>query len=270
MASSLSLSECDLDTPAGRALLADAVQAVRRVDVGERFPIRLGRRAWLPLVPALLAVVLVTLIDNREAKSGDDPQSTVITKTVQKNTTEALRKRMIERRKEAAKAGLKDAEELFRELEKGAEKLKDKSTIERKQALVKLNDLSKQLAERRDKLGGEQELRKQFEQMKNLSRGPGDKLADSIRKGQWKTAMQELEKLRKQIAEGKLDDETKQQLVKQLDEMQKKLQEAADAKKQAVDNLKKQIEKRAAARAICRRRASYSRSSTRCFSSRGR
>lgn len=243
VASSLSLDPHDLQTPAGQALLADALRAVQKIDVDKRFPIRLGRRAWLPLVPALLAFLLATLVDNREAQSRVDPQARKITKQVQDNTAKALRKRMLERRKQAAKAGLKDAEALFRELEKGAEKLQDKNTVDRKQVLVKLNDLAKQLAERRQKLGGDKELRKQLDQMKNLSRGPADKLAGAMKQGQWQTAMRELEKLRKQIADGKLDAGAKKELQQQFKQMQEKLQAAVDARKQAMDNLKKQIAK---------------------------
>ncbi len=243
VASSLSLDTQNAKTPAGQALLADALRAVRQIDVDERFKIRLGRRAWLPLVPAMIAFCLITMVDNREAQSSADSPTRKTTKQEIENATKALRKRMVERRKQAAKAGLKDAEALFREVEKGMEKLQDKAKLDKKRALVKLNDLAKQLANRRQKLGGDKELRKQFAQMKNLNRGPADKLAEAMKQGQWQNAMQELEKLRKQIADGKLDAAAKKELEQQLKQLQEKLQAAVQAKKQARDDLKKQIEK---------------------------
>ena len=62
------------------ALVNDAIRAIRRLDVDEKFKIKLERRAWLPLVPALLAVVLAVFVDNREAQSSIDPQSKADTK----------------------------------------------------------------------------------------------------------------------------------------------------------------------------------------------
>lgn len=242
VASSLSLSTEDAETPAGQALLADALRAVRRIDVDERFRIRLHERAWLPLVPALLAFLLATLVDNRQAQSSIDPRSKA-TQEQQENAAKELRKRMEERRKQAAKKGLKDAEGLFRELEKQTEKMAEATKGDHKKALVKLNDLAKQLAERRQQLGGEQEMRKQFEKMNNLDRGPADKMVEAMKKGQWQKAIKELDKLKKQMEAGDLDPEAKKSLEKQLKQLKENIQEAAEARKQAMEDLKKQIEK---------------------------
>ncbi len=243
VASSLSLSSADAATPAGQALLADAARAVRRVDIDERFRIRLGRRAWLPIVPALLAFLLATLVDNREAQSSIDPQAK-ISQEQQENAMKKLRKRWAEQRKKAqAKKGLKDAEGLFRELEKQTAKMAEARDADPKKTLVKLNDLAKQLEKRRQQLGGDQELRKQFAKMNNLQRGPADKMVEAMKKGDWQKAIRELDKLKKQLETGKLDPEAKKELEQQMKQLQEKMQEAAEARKQAMDDLKKQIEK---------------------------
>ncbi|MCA9229730.1 MAG: hypothetical protein KDA57_03705 [Planctomycetales bacterium] len=242
IASSLSLSATDAETPAGQALLADAVRAVRRVDIEEQFQIRFQQRAWLPLVPALLAFLLATLVDNREAQSSVDPQ-TKISQVQQENAAKALRKRLAERREQAAKKGLKDAEGLFRDLEKQTEKLAETRDADHKKTLVKLNDLAQQLEQRRQELGGDQELRKQFEKMGKFKRGPADKMVEAMKQGQWQKAISELDKLKKQIETGKLDPEAKKELEEQLSELKQKMQEASDARKQAMDELKKEIEK---------------------------
>ena len=39
----------------GRALVEDAIRRVERIDVGDRFRVGLGRRPWLPLIPAAIA-----------------------------------------------------------------------------------------------------------------------------------------------------------------------------------------------------------------------
>lgn len=242
VASSLSMSSADAETPAGQALLADAVRAVRRVDIDERFRIRLQRRAWLPIVPALLAFMLASLVDNREAQSSVDPQ-TKISQEQQENAMKELRKRLAEQRKKfESKKGLKDAEGLFRELEKQTAKMAEAQDADHKKTLVKLNDLAKQLEQRRQQLGGDQELRKQFAKMNHLNRGPADKMVDAMKKGDWQKAISQLDKLKKQLEAGKLDPAAKKELEQQMKQLKEKMQEAAEARKQKMEDLKKQIE----------------------------
>src|SRR4029450_4755102 len=48
-------------TPAGRALLAAAIKHVSSLDIGSGFAPAMPRRAWVPLIPAALAVGLLTV-----------------------------------------------------------------------------------------------------------------------------------------------------------------------------------------------------------------
>ncbi len=242
VASSLSMTSDDAETPAGKALLTDAMRAVGRIDVDEKFKIRFHQRAWLPIVPALLAFVLAAFVDNQDAKSNIDNKPPELTKEQHANATKKLRERLEKRRKEAAKKGLKDAEGLFRELEKQTEKMAEAKDADRKKSLVKINDLAKQLEKRRQQLGGEDQLRKQFEKLNNLNKGPADKMVDAMKKGDFQAAKQELEKLKQQLQNGKLDKQAKQELQQQLKQMQQKMNEAKEARQQAMENLKKQIE----------------------------
>ena len=242
VASSLSLTPNDAETDAGKALLTDAMRAVGRIDVDEKFKIRFQQRAWLPVVPALLAIVLAVFVDNQDAQSSVDPKPPTLTKEQHDNATKKLRERLEKRRKEAAKKGLKDAEGLFRELEKQTEKMAEAKDADRKDSLVKINDLAKQLEKRRQQLGGQQQLKKQFEKLNNMNKGPADKMVDAMKKGDFKAAQQELQKLKQQLENGKLDKQAKEELQQQLKQIQQKLNEAKEARQQAMDNLKKQIE----------------------------
>jgi hypothetical protein len=107
---------------------------------------------------------------------------------------------------------------------------------------VKLNDLAKQLEERRQQLGGKEGLKEQFQKMKNLGAGPADKAAEAMKQGDWKKALEEVEKLAKDLKAGKLDEAAKKQLAEQMNQMKEKLEAAAQAHQQAMDDLKKQIE----------------------------
>jgi septal ring factor EnvC (AmiA/AmiB activator) len=241
IASSLSLPPEAAESPAGRALMNDALRAINRLDIDDRFRIHVGRVAWLPLGPALLAVLLVMLVNNKQSESSASAANQTISKEVLQNSTEASRKKLEEIRKEAAKKGLKEAEDLLLQVDKKVEGLAKKEA-DKKQTLVKLNDLAKELNERREKLGGNDELKKQLAGLKDFSKGPADKMTDAMKNGQWDKAKQELQKLHDQLKNGKLDEKGKQELQKQLEQLKQKLQQASADRKQAIDDLKKQID----------------------------
>ena len=242
VASSLSLSADDQSSEVGRAVVNDALRAVSRIDVEEKFRLHLDRRAWWPLVPAAIVFVLVTFIDRR-AESSIDPNSAANIEKQVKQSAESLRKKIEERTKQAREKGLKEAEGLFKQIEQGTRELTEKQNVDRTKAAVKLNDLAKQLEERRQQLGGKDGLKEQFQNMKNLGAGPAEKAAQAMREGDWKRALEEVEKLAKDLRDGKLDAETKKQLAEQLQQMKEKLEAAAQAHEQAMEDLKKQIDK---------------------------
>jgi hypothetical protein len=241
VASSLSLRPEEQSTEAGRAVVNDAVRAVKRIEVDEKFRVRLDRRAWWPLVPAAIVFVLLTFVENRQASSSLGPNSSAGAEKQVKQLPEAIRKKFEERRKQAERQGLKEAEGLFKKIEQGTRELAEKQA-DRTKATVKLNDLTQQLEERRDQLGGKDSLKQQFKGMKNLGAGPAEKAANAMKQGDWKKAMEEVKELEKQLREGKLDENAKQQLAKQIEKMKEKLDAAAQAREQAMDDLKKQIE----------------------------
>ena len=243
VASSLSLNEEDLETEAGQALVKDAMRVASRIEVGEKFRVRFNRRAWLPLVPAALAFVLVLFVDPKVASSSIDPDSLANQQQQVKTATESARKKLEEQRKLAEKQGLKEAGNLFKQIEQGTKDLAEQKQLDRSKAAVKLNDLTQQLEERRAQLGGKEGLQKQLQGMKNLGAGPGEKVAQALKDGDWKKALGEIDKLAKELKAGNLDAKQKEELAKQLEQMKQKLQEAADSHQQAMSDLKKQIEK---------------------------
>jgi hypothetical protein len=241
VSSTLALDSEELETDAGRALARDAVRRVERLDVPSQFGMHFHKRSLLPLIPAALAVGMLFVADptrDDTAEANIDPVN--VTKQI-KESTEPLRKKLEERKKEAAEKGLKDAADLFKQLEEGARELTKKDNVDRKQALSKLTDLQKQLEERREKLGGNERMKQQLDNLKNLKSGPADKVADALKDGDFKKALDEIEKLKDQLDKGDLDDKAKEDLEKQLAEMQKKLQQAVDGQKKVENELQKQI-----------------------------
>ena len=241
VASSLSLSPTDLESDAGRALVGDASRAIQRIDVDEKFRVRLDRRAWWPIVPAVVSLMLVAFSGNRPAESSAEQQAATTLKNDTKNI-DALRERIAAKKNQVGERDLPVAEEAFKQIDAALRDLNKTPDTDRTKRVVKLNDLAQQLEERRQQLGAKEELQKQLDNMKNLGSGPAEKAAQAMKEGNWEQAKQEIEKLQKQLAEGKLDDKAKQELAKQLEQMKDKLEAAANARQQAMEDMKKQIE----------------------------
>jgi chemotaxis protein histidine kinase CheA len=87
-------------------------------------------------------------------------------------------------------------------------------------------------------------MREQLANLKTLQQGPADKIANAVKEGDFGKAADELKKLQEQLKNDQLTDEQKAQLAKQLDQLQNKLQELADAHKEAKADLQQEIERR--------------------------
>ena len=243
ISSTLAMSEVERRSDVGRALVDDAIRRARRLDVRERIKVSAGRSLWLPLVPGVLAVLVTLLVspavvDNPAAATADPA---AVKKQV-KRSTSALKRKLAERRKLAEQEGLKEAERLFKRLEQGTKDLNAKTDGDRKKTLVKLNDLAQQLRERREKLGGAERIKQQLGQLKKLGQGPAEKFAKAVGRGDFKQAIKELKKLKERIAKGELNKEEREQLARQLNQMQEKLKKMADAQQAMKEELEKKID----------------------------
>jgi hypothetical protein len=240
ISSTLAMAPADRETEAGQALIADTEKRVRRIAVCEKFPVRPSRCLLLPLLPALLVVVTVFRPPMKE-KQADATETAATSLILQvKKSADDLRQKLAERRKQAEKEGLKDATELLKRLEEGTKGL-EKQT-DREKALVKLNDLARELRERQKQLGsGGDALKRQMEKVEDISKGPADDLKKAMSRGDFEKAAQALEKLQKQLANNQLDAAKKEDLAKQLDQLKQKLDQMA---KQA-EEVKTDLENRA-------------------------
>jgi hypothetical protein len=191
----------------------------------------------VPAAAFALALMLNPAAGNNLAE-GNEP---TLSRDEIKKEAKTLRQQLIERRKEARDAGLKDAERLFEKLEQGAKQMANDNQTDRKKALVELNDLAKELEKRRNALGGSEGMKNQLNGLKDIKRGPADKFAQALKDGDFKKAMNELGKLGDQLAKGDLDAKEKKDLAEQLDAMESKLKQMAAAHKKAMDDLKQQI-----------------------------
>ncbi|MGH7134155.1 MAG: hypothetical protein ACREHD_00355 [Pirellulales bacterium] len=243
VSSTYALAPEQLESPAGRALVEDAMKRVQRLHVADQFRVRLGRWSWLPLLPGL-AVFLIALFLQpavNQNKAGGSTATSAEKKQV-KTSLSPVRKKALEQRKQARDKGLLDAEQLFAKLEQGAKKLTEGELADKKQALVELNDLAQDLEKRRQQVSAAEKLAEQFKQLKDFEKGPADKMVDALKNGDFQVALKEMKQLRDKLENGKLDADAKAALEKQLKQMEDKLRKMADAHEKAQQNLKKQIE----------------------------
>ena len=246
VSSALALSPEERQSAAGQAVLEDALRRVSRVEVRSKFAVAPGRQILFPLAPGALIVLAALLIspavvDSQQA--GQQPGVPAAKPAEVKKSAEALRRQLEERRKRAEKEGLADAERLFKKLEEGTRDLGSTPARDRKQELLKLNDVARQLQQRRDQLGGADKIKQQLETLNKTPEGPADRLAKALGRGDFKQAVNELQKLREQLAQGNLGEADREKLQKQIDQMQEKLQRLADAHQKAQENLQQQVDK---------------------------
>jgi hypothetical protein len=247
VSSTLAMPPEDFGSEAGQAVAADALHRVARLEISEKFPIAPPRRLLLPIIPALLAVAVALLprpavVENPVQAKSEDPA----VKPQVKKATEAVNKKLAERQKKAEKEGLKEAEELFKKLEEGTRQMAS-SPPDRDKALSKLNDLSRQLAERRQQIGGAEKVKEQLNPLKKLDRGPADKFAQALANGEFNKALEELKDIQKALSDNKLDEKENAELAKQLEQMKEKLDKLAENhKKDQADMQKKADELRKA------------------------
>jgi hypothetical protein len=246
LSSSLMLTAEDRDTELGRALVADAQRRAESIDIRDKFDWGLHRRLWIPLLPLMLAG-LFFVVPNREAPATAINQDAQSSLNQVKNSTKPLLEQVQRKRKLAEEQGLAAAVDMFKRLEGELSELQKETKLDTKQTLAKLNDIKQQLDERRKELGGSDALKKNLKNLEKLEAGPADKLAQSLKEGDFNKAEEALEKLMRQLEEGKLDAEGQKALEKQLEQMEKALAGAAAAHEQAKQALREQIRQAEAA-----------------------
>ncbi len=239
VSSTLALTPEEQETEIGQALITDAERRVKKIDVGEHFHMSPGRQLLLPLIPLVAAVLVVWLVSPAVVEEETQVNAAAIKKQV-KLASEGLKSKLIKQREKAQKDGLKDAEMLLTRMEEETADL-TRGGDNRKDALVKLNDIKRQMENRQKQIGGADEIRKKLDQLNTGNRGPAENFMKSISDGDLRKAIEELEKLKNDLADGKLSEEDKEQLAKQLNEMKEKLEEAVQKHKQQCQNLQNQI-----------------------------
>jgi hypothetical protein len=242
----LGLPEDLRETAAGRALMADTRKQLEAVDVRTQFGLKLPRRAWVTVIPALLAVGLLFVPEFTTKKAQAEELKAELNAEEVSKQAKALNKRIAETKKKLEESDALESTKLLAQIEKAAEELAKAAPKEKERALVEMNKLTDALKERQKQVGDMDQISKKLQQLKEMSsEGPADEFAKDLAKGDFQKAASEIQKLKDQLAKGKMSEEGKKQLQEQLSEMKKQLEQLAN-----LEERKKQLEEAKKAGAI--------------------
>ncbi|MGC3969649.1 MAG: hypothetical protein QM775_20650 [Pirellulales bacterium] len=223
------------------AIQSDAEHAVAKLDAGKAFPVAWPKREAWPVLPATIAVALAIWFTPQIKTTPAGEKVEAATTAVVQEEAKKLADKLEQRRKEAELMKLAEAQRLLDKLRDEARQLQSADNIDQKDALLKLSDMASELAERRKEVETAQILQKELSRLKSKKKGPADEFAEAMSKGDYKSAADQLQQLRKELEKKQLDPEKKQQLADQLQSLQKQLEEMAEARKE----MQKELEQKA-------------------------
>ncbi len=243
LGSVLAMQDVDRETPMGKALVEDTAARAETLQISERFSLAPSRLAWLPLLPAALVALAMFFGPAIATSVSAKPSAEMIAQVEQiKKSTEALKKKILEQRKKAEAAGLKDAAEMFSKIEADIEKMSRRETINPKEAMIAVNDLKKQLEDRRKELGSPDSMRQALSKMSENEKGPVDSIVKALKEGEFSDAKEQAKKLAEKIRNDSLTPAEKQALQKQVEAVRDQLKQTAEKHEAEKQQLQQQIE----------------------------
>lgn len=253
-----SLGPYEQAMPAGQALLADANAQLEKVRVRDKFPIRASWRVvFVPLLAVGVAVLSLYPLpvkrllaevtgspETEEEKVEEKPTAAkpATPRTYIKPPPERPGKSIELQKLEA------ELERLYTEHNKDGGPEKERPEIVRDRQ-EKIANAEEQLKKREQELNEKfQKLQEQMEKATELEKGearkdgPAKDFEEALSKGDLKKAEEEADRLRKKAKEKKLDQKDTEQLKKQIDEMQDKLDRLTREREKKKQELKERID----------------------------
>ena len=243
LSSSMMLGEGERDTAFGMALSADADKRANQLEVSDQFALKPNKLGWLPIaILPILAIVLALVepMTSADADLANKPDALEVKQV--KTVATQLKKRIQQQRRKAESEGLKEAKEMYEKMEADLDKIAKRPSMNKKDAMIAMNDMKKKLEERRDQLGSSEQMQRALSQMKGIESGPGEKVAKSIAKGNFAEAEKSVKQLAAKMRDGKLSPKEKEQLKKQVEQMKNAMKKAVQEHEQKKQELKEKIE----------------------------
>ena len=243
ISSALQLDVVEKESPVGLALLNDAATKVERIEVRDHFPIRSAPQTpWIAL-PFLSCLALFWVPDAELPQLNNISDATSERLNNIKNQTKPILEMIKKKREDAEEKGLQEAADAFKKIEKKLEDFQKSSTVDSKKMLSDFNEIKKEIERKKESMGGSDSVKKALDNLKNIDKGPAEKIADALKDGNFEKAGDELDKMLKEMKSGNMTDDQKKQLAKQLEQMQKAIDKAQQQEKQAIEEAKKELAK---------------------------
>ncbi len=241
--SAIALGNEDRDSAIGQALLLDAEQKVQRIDLRDQFRIRaIPATAWAAL-PFAACIALLWVPDAELAQASNVTKTSSSRVSNLKEHIKPIVEAIQKKRADAEAAGDEEAADVFKKLEEKVNSLKNNSDVDKKKIISDLNDIKNQLQQRKEALTNLDSTKKALDGLKDLDKGPADKMAKALREQDFGKAEEELGKLIDKLKSGNLSAEQEQQLKKQLEQMKDSIQKAQEKIDQVKAETKRELEK---------------------------
>lgn len=234
----LALANCD--DPFARAACAESMQTIQRADLRGHFPIGLSRSwyygagIWVVAIGLLLYMPQKDLLGFMKKKDKQQEQAKQLAEA-QTNITEAT---------DAVKVAIKDLRDpsLAEELKKLDDLAKAGDPQEAKREAIKvLGDLSEKIKQMQGEAGMEAGdiLQRMLRQLHGSSEPFSQQIRMAMAKGDFSQAANLLRQLQRQLTEGALSDQQRQQMAEQLQQLAKELQKLSAQQRDLEEELEK-------------------------------
>ena len=239
--SALAIGDSERQSPAGQALVQDAEKQVDRIDLRDHFPVRpAGQWAWI-LLPLAACIALLWVPDAQPSAIQVLANTAAKQATNVKNATEPILKSVQKKLQEAEDKGDLEAIDEYKRVEEQLKKLQNKPDLGAKEAIADLNEIKKEMAQKKESLGDSKQMKEAFSNLKDLDQGPAENLANALQEGEFEEAKNEMEKLAQALQSGKLEPQQTEQLQKQFEQMKDSLEKARQKREGLIQESKNEL-----------------------------
>jgi myosin heavy subunit len=223
------------ETPAGRAVVRDAARRVAELEVRERLRLARPPRLWLPIGAAVVFGVVSLLPERLLARRTAEAAASELSPEQRERAERVIRKvgqSVAEKRTQQLAQPEGQTGRVLAELERALDRLAQSPPADKQQALVALNQLASTIQDRRQQVGGLEQLSRQLEQLKEMAGGPAGQFGRELARGNYSAAAQQLQTLREKLNSGEMSASQQQELARQLDALRKQIERMADLEQQ--------------------------------------
>ena len=242
VSSALAIDSESAQGPVEQALIEDAQRRVETIEVAEKFELRPRWTGLLPLIPMAIIVMLLFLPDAKVQANATESEEALSREKVRLKV-EAFKKKIEQAREQIEAKGLENASEDVKVIAEKIDKLNSDDLQNPKQALVKLNNIKKEIEERQKSVGDSKSFRDNLNKLKDTGKGVAKKIGDALAEGNFKDADKAIKDLAKKLKEGKLTNAEAKQVANQLQDLATNMKQAAEQRQQKIEDLQKQIDK---------------------------